>query len=96
MRWRLLILSALTAAFLGAITIIATSSLLRVYGTTRTVMLSALLLIVAIFPSVIVYRRTAKRRKTQAAVTGLLTLILTVVILISILNAFAELVGSAP
>ena len=84
MRWKLLVLVSVVAALLGlglwsAVTI-------AVFGSARALARSDWLLLcslaiplaVATYAGLFVYRHTAKRRKLQAIITALLTLMFTV------------------
>jgi len=85
MRWKLLITTSVVAAFVGfglwcAITIgIFTSA--RSLARNDGVLLASLLipLIFALIAGFFAYRHTARRRKTQALITTLLVIFLTVV-----------------
>jgi hypothetical protein len=81
MRWKLIILTSLSAALIAFGTWSAV--VIGFFGDARTLALhdwlllaSALApLLLSIFAGVFVYRHTARRRKTQAILTGLLSLI---------------------
>ena len=85
MRWKLITLTSLITALVAFGTWSATA--IGVFGSARAfaghdwlLLSSALIpLLLSALASVFVYRHTARRRKTQAMFTGLLSLILTVV-----------------
>ena len=83
MRWKLLVIASLAAAFLGCG--LWSALVIGVFGSARTLarhdwllLASALIPIgIATYAAVFVYRHTARRRKTQAAITAILVLFLT-------------------
>ncbi|HXI61843.1 MAG TPA: hypothetical protein VNF70_04000 [Pyrinomonadaceae bacterium] len=83
MRWKLLIIASLAAALLSCG--LWSALVISVFGSARILARNDLLLIssaiiplaVAVYSGVFVYRHTARRRKTQATFTVLLTLVLT-------------------
>lgn len=84
MRWKLLVLVSLVAALLGlglwsAITIAVFGSA-RVMAQNDWLLLCSLVIPLGVtaYAGVFVYRHTARRRKTQALVTALLTVFLTI------------------
>ena len=83
MRWKLVLLAPLSAAILGMA--LWASLVIAVFGSAwnmardeRLLIASAFIPIgVAIFAGIFVYRHTARKRRTQAIVTVLLSLLLT-------------------
>jgi len=83
MRWKLLIIVSFTVALaafcIWEVTIHLIFGVRPVQRHDWLLLLSALLpLILAALAAIFVYRHTSRRRKTQAAITALLTLILAV------------------
>jgi cytochrome bd-type quinol oxidase subunit 2 len=82
MRWKLLLLASLVAAILGfglwcALTVALFGTATQLARHDWIFLASSLLpLVVAVFSGVFVYRHTARRRKTQAILSALLTLAL--------------------
>jgi cytochrome bd-type quinol oxidase subunit 2 len=84
MRWKLLVIASLAAAFIGCG--LWSALVIGVFGNARTLARSdwlllatmALPLAIAVYSGVFVYRHTARRRKTQAILTVIITLLLTV------------------
>jgi amino acid transporter len=97
MRWKLLIITSLAAALVGAGSWLGVA--LGLTGSTkRPAAFDAYLLLALIFPvaaiffaSLFVYRHTARWRKVQALSTALLSILLTLTILLaaSMLTAYA-------
>src|SRR5258706_2154227 len=85
MRWKLLIIASLAAALVGFG--LWSTLVIGAFGNARTVarndwlLLSTMILplAVAVYSGIFVYRHTARRRKTQATVTVVLALVLSVV-----------------
>jgi ACR3 family arsenite efflux pump ArsB len=85
MRWRLLILTSLVAAFVGFC--IWEAAVFIIFASTRPVeahpvqlMASTIIpLITAAAGAMFVYRHSARRRKTQAAITVALTVVMFIV-----------------
>lgn len=83
MRWKLIILASLVAAIIGfgcwgAITIAFFGSAINLAHHDWILPASLLLPIgMAIFGAVFVYRHTARRRRLQAAITAILTILFT-------------------
>ena len=83
MRWKVLILESLAAAFAGLGLVLFV--ILGLYGSLRVVathelslvLVSAIPLIAMFFAGFFVYRRTARRRKLQTALAVLLTFFMT-------------------
>lgn len=81
MRWKLLVITSLVLAFVGcglwcAVTILLFDSARNLARHDWLLLASMLVpLGFTIFAGVFVYRHTARRRKTQAAITVLLTLL---------------------
>jgi cytochrome bd-type quinol oxidase subunit 2 len=83
MRWKLLIIASIAAALLSCG--LWSALVISVFGSARVLARNDLLLIssaiiplaVAVYSGVFVYRHTARRRKTQATFTVLMTLVLT-------------------
>ena len=84
MRWKLLIITSLVAALLSAGGMYVFTYLSRAYpaAASELLLLSPGLVVIPLavttLASVFVYRHTARRRKLQAALTALLSLVLTV------------------
>ena len=84
MRLKLIISASLLAAFLGAgactAILLASFSSLRLSSSPSLVVVSTFVLPTAaiVFASVFVYRHTSRRRKLQAIMTAILSLILTI------------------
>ena len=82
MRWKLLLLASLVAAILGfglwcALTVLLFGTAAELARHGWIFLASSLLpLALAVFSSVFVYRHTARRRKTHAILSALLTLAL--------------------
>lgn len=87
MRWKLLVVSSLIASVVGSgatlaiILVLAGSS--KPVGSQDIVALSTLIIPIAMIlaATIFVYRHTARRRKTQAMATALLSTLLTLAIL---------------
>jgi cytochrome bd-type quinol oxidase subunit 2 len=85
MRWKLLVIASVAAAFIGCG--LWSALVIGAFGNARTLarsdwlLLASLLLPVAIavYSGIFVYRHTARRRKTQATVTIVLALLLSLV-----------------
>jgi hypothetical protein len=85
MRWKLLMLASLAAAFIGCG--LWSAFVIGVFGNARTVARNDWLLLatmvlplaIAVYSGVFVYRHTARRRKTQATITVVLALLLSIV-----------------
>jgi hypothetical protein len=85
MRWKLLVIAALVAAFIGCG--FWSALVIGVFGNARTlarndwVLLSTMVLplAMAVYSGIFVYRHTARRRKTQATITVILALLLSLV-----------------
>ncbi len=81
MRWKLLVITSLVLAFVGfglwcTLTILLFGSARNLARHDWLLLASVLVpLGFAVFAGVFVYRHTARRRKTQAAITVLLTLL---------------------
>jgi hypothetical protein len=83
MRWKLLVIASVAAAFLGCG--LWSALVISVFGNARTLarndwlLLATMILPVAIafYSGVFVYRHTARRRKTQATITVIFALLLT-------------------
>lgn len=86
MRWKLVLLAPLSAAILGVA--LWSSLVIAIFGSAwnlarngRLLLASALIPIgVAVFAGIFVYRHTARKRRTQAIITVLLSLLLTPVV----------------
>ena len=89
MRWKLVVIASLVASIVGSGTTLAITVLLagssRPLASQDIVALSTLIVPIAmiIAASIFVYRHTARRRKTQAMATALLSTILTLAIILS-------------
>ena len=83
MRWKLLIIASLAAALIGAggvrLLVYWTDGLTKPISAQPTLLAGSIIipLVFAVLASVFVYRHTARRRKLQAALTALLSLVLT-------------------
>jgi cytochrome bd-type quinol oxidase subunit 2 len=85
MRWKLLIIASLAAAFVGCV--LWSMLVIGAFGNARTLarndwlLLSTMVLplVVAVYSGIFVYRHTARRRKTQATITVVLALVLSLV-----------------
>jgi hypothetical protein len=85
MRWKLLVIASLAAAFVGCG--LWSALVIGVFGNARTLARSDWLLLatmvlpvaIAVYSGIFVYRHTARRRKTQATVTIVLALLLSLV-----------------
>lgn len=85
MRWKLLIIASLAAAFVGCV--LWSTLVIGAFGNARTLarndwlLLSTMVLplAVAFYSGIFVYRHTARRRKTQATITMVLALVLSLV-----------------
>lgn len=83
MRWKLLVIASLAAAFVGCG--LWSAFVIGVYGNARTMARNDWLLLatlvlpvaVAVCSGIFVYRHTARRRKTQAIMTVIVALLLT-------------------
>jgi ABC-type Fe3+-siderophore transport system permease subunit len=88
MRLKLVLISSLTAAIVGAgsavaIILFAFSSLKPISAPGLLVISTYLLpLLATLLASIFVYRHTAKRRKLQAALTAIIALLLTILIFV--------------
>lgn len=89
MRWKLLIITSLTAAIVGAgatlglvIGLMGSTKRLAAFDLYVALTLLAPIAVV-LFASLFVYRHTARRRKLQALSTALLSILLTLTILIA-------------
>jgi len=96
MRWKLLIIASLAAAFIGCG--LWSALVIGIFGNARTLARSDWLLLasaviplgIATYAAVFVYRHTARRRKTQATITAILALILTLGSYLVASQAFPE------
>lgn len=85
MRWKLLVIASLAAAFIGCG--LWSALVIGVFGNARTLARNDWLLLatmvlpvaIAVYSGVFVYRHTARRRKTQATITVILALLLSLV-----------------
>ncbi|MDX6501110.1 MAG: hypothetical protein QOG23_4370 [Blastocatellia bacterium] len=85
MRWKLLVIASLAAAFVGCV--LWSTLVIGAFGNARTLarndwlLLSTMVLplAVAVYSGIFVYRHTARRRKTQATITVVLALVLSLV-----------------
>ncbi|MDX6385361.1 MAG: hypothetical protein QOK48_2934 [Blastocatellia bacterium] len=85
MRWKLLVIASVAAALIGCA--LWSALVIGVFGNARTLarndwlLLASLLLplAIAVYSGIFVYRHTARRRKTQAAVTIVLATLLSLV-----------------
>ena len=83
MRWKLLIIASLAAAFIGCG--LWSALAIGVFGSARSLARNDWLLFfsviiplaIAVYSGVFVYRHTARRRKTQAILTVVVSLVLT-------------------
>jgi uncharacterized membrane protein YeaQ/YmgE (transglycosylase-associated protein family) len=90
MRWKLILFSSLTTAFLVSIVTIALRSLLNWYGNSFSYLYLSILGITSTLTAVFVFQNTEKNRFLQTILTLILSAVLGVVILISILYLFFE------
>ena len=90
MRWKLLIITSLSAALLSAGGIYALAYWMKAFMKPLSVQpyvlagLIVILLVVTTLASIFVYRHTARRRKLQATLTAILSIILTLAALLII------------
>jgi hypothetical protein len=83
MRWKLLVIASLAAALIGCG--LWSALVIGIFGNARTLARNDWLLLastivplgIAAYAAVFVYRHTARRRKTQATITAILALFLT-------------------
>jgi ABC-type glycerol-3-phosphate transport system permease component len=92
MRWKLLILTCLLGAFVGGawclLTIVAFGQL-GIFSNPLIALSSLLIpLLLSAFAAFFVYRHTARRRKTQALITMVLTLLLTLCVDVTIMRLY--------
>lgn len=85
MRWKLLVIASLAAAFIGcglwSALVIGVFGSARILARNDWLLLATMLLPVgiAVYSGIFVYRHTARRRKTQASITLVLALLLSLV-----------------
>jgi hypothetical protein len=99
MRWKLLIIASLAAAFIGCG--LWSALVIGIFGNARTLARNDWLLLativlpaaISVYSGVFVYRHTARRRKTQATLTVLFALLLTLGTYLSASQAFPERLG---
>jgi len=104
MRLKLVIISSLVAAIVGAgsaiAIILSVFSSLKPVGSPGLLVLSAYLLpaVMTVLAAVFVYRHTARRRKLQAALTALMSLLLVIAFFVaaSVITARTEPVDPQP
>jgi hypothetical protein len=85
MRWKLLIIASLAAAFIGCG--LWSALIIGIFGNARTLARNDWLLLatmvlplaISVYSGIFVYRHTARRRKTQATITVVLALLLSIV-----------------
>jgi hypothetical protein len=81
LRWKLLVITSLAAAVLGAGLFVALASILSAYELRPPFRLGVATLLLPLasitYATIFVYRHTARRRKLQASLTALLSLLLT-------------------
>ena len=96
MRWKLVVLSSVAAAFIGVglwslLVILFFGSAWKLAHSNSNLLASTLIpLGVAIFSGFFVYRHTARRRRLQAIVTVLLSVVLTPVAYVAFRALFHE------
>lgn len=96
MRWKLLVIASLAAAFIGCG--LWSALVIGVFGNARTLARNDWLLLatmvlpvaIAVYSGVFLYRHTSRRRKTQASITAILALFLTVGTYLVASQAFPE------
>jgi cytochrome bd-type quinol oxidase subunit 2 len=96
MRWKLLVIASFAAAFVGCG--LWAALVIGAFGNARTLARNDWLLLasaiiplgIAAYAAVFVYRHTARRRKTQATITAMLALLLTLGTYLVASQAFPE------
>lgn len=96
MRWKLLVIASLAAALIGCG--LWSALVIGIFGNARTLarndwlLLATIVLPVAIsvYSGIFVYRHTARRRKTQATITAIFALLLTLGTYLVLSQAFPE------
>ena len=96
MRWKLLVIVSFAAAFIACG--LWSAFVIGLYGTARALARNDWLLLstatiplaIAVYSGVFVYRHTARRRKTQATFTVILTLLLTLGTYLAVSQAFPD------
>jgi branched-subunit amino acid ABC-type transport system permease component len=92
LRWKLIVIASLAAALIGAATSYSLFQILAYYSDYHFTFITKLVLaeicpfVTSCLVAVFVYRHTARRRKTQALITLLLSLIVLQVLLYFFLN----------
>ena len=96
MRWKLVVIASLAAAIIGCG--LWSALAIGIFGTARALARNDWLLLasaiiplgIAVYSGVFVYRHTARRRKTQAAFTVILALMLTLGTYLVVSQVFPE------
>lgn len=101
MRWKLIILTAFLGAFFAGgawclLTIVGSGQFGTFVGHPLIALSSLLIpLLLSIFAAFFVYRHTARRRKTQALITMVLTLLLTLGVYVTIMHFYQRRLSMA-
>jgi cytochrome bd-type quinol oxidase subunit 2 len=96
MRWKLVVIASLAAAIIGCG--LWSALAIGIFGTARALARNDWLLLasaiiplsIAVYSGMFVYRHTARRRKTQAAFTAILALMLTLGTYLVVSHFFPE------